>query len=159
MPKSIDIEARLLAEPIGQLELTDFCIVTADSTVREAVSRMRATRHNCAFIVGEKTQIKGILTDRDVLKKVVTNKDIWDRPVTEVMTPNPHTVAPEHTAHDAMAMMKDGGYRNIPVVDGTTIIGNVTHFAVLRFLTDHIPEIVYNLPPDPDNYADDRAGG
>jgi CBS domain-containing protein len=159
MPKSTGVEARLLAEPVGQLELTDFCIVTADSTVREAVSRMRATRHNCAFIVGEKTRIVGILTDRDVLKKVVSNKDVWDKSVREVMTPNPDTVAPDQNAHEAMAMMQEGGYRNVPVVDGETIIGNMTHFAVLQFLTDNIPEIVYNLPPHPENYAEDRVGG
>lgn len=159
MPKSTNVEARLLAEPVGQLDLTDFCIVTADSTVREAVSRMRATRHNCAFVVGEKTQIVGILTDRDILKKVVTNKEVWDKSVTEVMTPNPDTVSPDQNAHEAMAMMKEGDYRNVPIVKDGTIIGNMTHFSVLNFLTDHIPEIVYNLPPHPENYAEDRVGG
>ena len=42
------VEKQLLDETVGQLELTGFCLVTADTTVRETVERMRAMKTNCA---------------------------------------------------------------------------------------------------------------
>jgi CBS domain-containing protein len=158
MPGS-KLERQLLAETVGQLDLSDFCIVTADSTVREAVKRMRTTRHNCAIIVGEHTHIVGIFTDRDVLHKVVSHPEVWDSPVKTVMTPNPHLLSVEDTAEKAIDMMRQGRYRNVPVIDGDTIVGNVTHFSILNFLSEQFASSVYNLPPDPDNFAENRVGG
>jgi CBS domain-containing protein len=154
------VESQLLAESIRQLDLSDFCMVTADTTVRDTVERMRATRQNCAIIIGKGTHIVGILTDRDVLKRVVTAPETWDQPVETIMTPEPQTVSDDATTGEALHMMHEGHYRNVPVVNGRgVIVGNVTHYAILKLLTDHFPEAVYNLPPDPTNYASDREGG
>lgn len=158
MPPS-GVEKQLLAEEVGQLSLDDFCIVTADTTVRDAIQRMRISKHNCAFIVGEKTQIVGVFTDRDVLTKIVTDPATWDASVSDYMTANPDTLPPTATSHEAMELMNTRGYRNVPIVEGATIHGNITHFAVIQFLVDHFPEAVYNLPPEPGNFADARAGG
>jgi hypothetical protein len=29
-------------------------------------------------------------------------------------------------------------------------VGNLTHYAILRFLSDRFQQEIYNLPPDPD---------
>lgn len=158
MPPS-SVEKQLLAEEVGQLNIDDFCIVTADTTVRDTIGRMRASKHNCAFIVGGKTQLVGIFTDRDVLNKIVADPSTWNKPVSDYMTANPDTLPPQATAHEALKMMKERHYRNVPIIEGTTIIGDVTHFAVIQFLIDHFPEAVYNLPPEPGNFADARDGG
>lgn len=154
------VESQLLAEGVRRLDLSDFCIVTADSSIREVVEQMRERGHNCALIVGERTRLTGILTDRDVLRKVVHRPEIWDDPVSTIMTAAPQTIDQEGTAKEALRLMDQGGFRNVPVVRGNgAIVGNVTYFSILKFLTDHFPEAVYNLPPDPTNYADRRDGG
>lgn len=154
------VEKQLLDKPVGQLNLSDFCLVTADTTVRETVERMRATKQNCAFVVGEHTRLLGIFTDRDVLRKVVNHPDTWEQPVSSVMTYRPDHVQPSASTREAMRLMLEHHYRNLPVVSATgTVLGNVTHFSVLKFLTDHFPQEVYNLPPDPTNYASQRDGG
>lgn len=159
MPSS-SVESQLLTEPVNQLDLADYCIVTSDTPVRQAIERMREMRQNCAIIIGKGTQVVGILTDRDVLKRVVTAPDTWDKHVEEVMTPDPQTISPDAPAGEALYMMDEGRYRNVPVVNARGLIrGNVTHYSILKFLTDHFPQEVYNLPPDPTNYASDRDGG
>jgi CBS domain-containing protein len=154
-----NVEARLLAEPVRRLDLSEFCLVTADTTVRKTIVRMRATNNHCAFIVGEGTHIVGILTDRDVLKRIVSHPETWDQPVSEVMTASPDTLSATATTNDALDMMATGHYRNVPVMDDDALVGNVTHFAVIKFLTEHFPGVFYNLPPEPENYADQRDGG
>ena len=159
MPAS-SVESQLLTVPISQLDLADYCIVTADTTVRETVEQMRELHQNCAMIIGKGTHIVGILTDRDVLKRVVTHPETWDQAVETVMTEAPDTIRASATAGEALHMMEDGHYRNVPVVNDKGVIrGNVTYYAILKYLTDHFPEAVYNLPPDPTNFAQDRHGG
>jgi CBS domain-containing protein len=154
------VEKQLLDEAVGQLELTGFCLVTADTTVRETVEQMRAMKTNCAFVVGEHTRLLGIFTDRDVLRKVVHNPGTWDVPVTAVMTQRPDHVPSTATTREAMKLMLEHHYRNLPVLSQTgAVLGNVTHYAILKYLTDHFPQEVYNLPPDPTNFAQQRDGG
>jgi len=154
------VESQLLTEPISQLDLSDYCIVTADTSVRDTVERMREMHQHCAIVIGKGTHIVGILTDRDVLQRIVTHPETWDQPVETVMTPEPDTIRRGATTGEALRMMEDGHYRNVPVVNEKGVIrGNVTYYAILKFLTDHFAQTVYNLPPDPTNYADDREGG
>ncbi len=154
------IESKLLDEPVRRLQLGDYCIVTADTTVRETVERMREMGQNCAFIVGEHTRLVGILIGRDVLNKVVMNPETWDEPVMSIIDEAPMVVSQDSAARDALRMMEKNQARNMPVVQKNGIIvGNVTHYAILKFLTDHFPEVVYNLPPDPYHYAKRRDGG
>ncbi len=154
------VEKQLLDQPIAQLNLSDFCVVTADTSVRETVERMRMMRQHCAFIVGEHTRLLGILTDRDILRKIVNHPETWDQPVSSVMTLRPEVLAPAATTREALRLMTERHFRNVPVVSsGGTVIGNVTQFSVLKFLSDHFPQEVYNLPPDPTNFATQRDGG
>jgi CBS domain-containing protein len=117
-------------------------------------------RRNAAFVVGKGTRLVGILTDRDVLRRVVDKPDRWDDPVESVMTRAPDTLPPTATTGEALRKMEEGRYRNIPVINEHGIIqGNITYFAILKYLTDHFPQAVYNLPPDPENFAQQRDGG
>lgn len=154
------IETQLLSEPISRLGLSEFCILTERTSIRDTVERMREMNQNCAFILGDGSRIVGIFTDRDVLRKVAAKPDIWEEPVSTVMTPAPTTLPPTATTHEALKLMEEKHFRNVPVVnDRQIVLGNVNHFAVLKYLTDHFAEEIYNLPPDPDNYADQRDGG
>ena len=39
------------------------------------------------------------------------------------------------------------------------VIGNLTHYAIIKYLSDHFPESIYNLPPDPEHVSKKRDGG
>jgi CBS domain-containing protein len=154
------VESQLLSEPVQSLDLSDYCVVTADTPVHTVIARMRDLQQNCAIVVGQGTQVVGIFTDRDVLKRVVSASETWELPVAEVMTAAPDTVTPESQAGAALKMMDEGHYRNVPVVSAQGVLrGNLTHFSILKFLTEHFPQAVYNLPPDPTNFAQERDGG
>ena len=154
------VEKQLLAEPVRRLDLGEYILVTTDTSVRDTVERMSDMERACAFVVGEGTRLVGIVTDRDILKKVVSHPEMWDKTITEIMTPNPKTLPPNATTAEALRMMEEGRFRNVPIVqENGHIIGNLTHFSILNYLSDQFGDTVYNLPPDPDNYADTPYGG
>ncbi|MCB9452233.1 MAG: CBS domain-containing protein [Anaerolineaceae bacterium] len=155
-----DIVQQLLAEPIDRLNLTDFCMVTTDTTVRETIERMQVMHQNIALIIGKGSHLVGVLTDRDVMQRVMNAPENWDQPVTAVMTPEPKTLHPQATAAEALRLMESGDYRNVPVVNDNGVVrGCVTYYAILKFLSDHFSQTVYNLPSDPTNFAENREGG
>ena len=83
--------------------------------------------------------------------KVVDRPETWDAPVDAVMTPGPDTVRPTDPVAAALQFMNRGHFRNVPVVDADgSLVGNLTHYSILRFFSDRFQQEIYNLPPDPD---------
>jgi CBS domain-containing protein len=72
-------------------------------------------------------ELIGIFTERDVLQRVVGQPEVLDGPVDAVMTPRPITVLPDTSAADALWLMDDHHFRNLPVVDRQgRILGDMT---------------------------------
>ena len=94
------------------------------ASVRDAACVM--TRANCgSVLVLELPDILlGILTERDLMTRVLARGLDPDRTtVREVMTPNPICVPPETPVSDAVVLMLERGFRHLPLVAGTKILG------------------------------------
>jgi CBS domain-containing protein len=97
-----------------------------DTTVRAAVQTMSARDIGCVLVV-EDEQLVGILSEGDVLKRVIAPGHDADRlSVRDVMTRTPDTVRPQQSVNDAIRMMNEFGYRHLPVVDEGRICGVMT---------------------------------
>ncbi|HCN88427.1 MAG TPA: signal transduction protein, partial [Oxalobacteraceae bacterium] len=69
------------------------------------------------LIVDAAGALLGIFTERDLMTKVVAKALAPDRtPVSEVMTPSPQVVAPETSVSDAVLLMKECGFRHLPIL-------------------------------------------
>nr|CAG8446557.1 7817_t:CDS:2 [Entrophospora candida] len=93
------------------------------TTVRDAARMMRQFR-TTAVLVMENNMIAGIFTSKDIVLRVIAaGLDPSTCSVVRVMTPHPDTAPPMTSILQALKKMHDGHYLNLPVVDGTTIIG------------------------------------
>lgn len=154
----MSVEADFKQEKVIHLDLHEYSKVEHNATVRQTIETMRRDRTNCALILDDGKLI-GILTERDVLKKVVTQQEVWDSPITDFMTASPQTIDAHSAAESALDMMGDGKFRNVPVIDsGGNILGNVTYYAFIKFLADHFPQEIYNISPD-EGIHKNRYGG
>jgi len=88
----------------------------SSKTVHEAAALMTELNIGALVIVDEKAII-GILTERDIMRKVVA-ADInpHQTSIADVMTHNPDTVTGDCTAQQALRMMTERGYRHLPIV-------------------------------------------
>ncbi|MFQ5612417.1 MAG: CBS domain-containing protein [Anaerolineae bacterium] len=155
----MSLEQNLRQEQVIHLDLSEFACVETGTSVRQTIERMRKENHNCAFVT-EEGALVGIFTDRDILQKIVDAPETWDRPIEEFMTSSPLAVNRKDPADIALALMNEKRFRNVPVLDDEGIIvGNLTHYAIIKYLADHFPEAVYNLPPDPERVVRQRDGG
>lgn len=146
----MSLEHDLRAEQVGRLDLSVFTTVASGASVAQVLQQMRKEGHGCALIT-RAGHLIGIFTERDVVIKVIDRPETWNTPIDHVMTPQPHTVGPTDSVATALRLMNCGHYRNVPVVDADgTLVGNLTHYAILRFFSDRFQQEIYNLPPDPD---------
>lgn len=94
---------------------------TVDSlcTVREAALTM--LEHDIgAVIVLENGKIVGILSERDLMTKMVTqDRFSAETLVHEIMTPHVITVTLKQTVDDALRLMSEHHIRHLPLVDAT----------------------------------------
>ena len=155
----MNLKDELSREQVSHLDLSGFCEVAADSSLRHALAELRSSGHNVCLVT-ENGRLVGIFTDRDVTTKVASGNLALDTAITEIMTPNPVTIPPSISAAEALSLMDRKNVRNLPVVnDRGEIAGTMTHRTIVRFLANRYPTVVLNLPPRPGQYADRVDGG
>jgi CBS domain-containing protein len=102
----------------------DVLTVPESLPVRDATREMDVRNVGAALVVDSAKRLVGIFTERDLLRRVVAQgRDPNATAVAEVMTRDPDTVGPRHFAVDALRLMREGGYRHLPVVDAERIVG------------------------------------
>jgi CBS domain-containing protein len=104
---------------------------------------MRHHNVGTLLVLNKARQPLGLLTDRDVVVAVVAEKRPFEKTtVAEVMTPNPKTVSEETAIEDALALMRAGSFRRLPVVDiDGGLVGLVTLDDILMLLAEEFGTI------------------
>lgn len=153
------LREELEAEQVRHLDLQRYCQVESGTTVRETIARMRAAGGGTALIT-RNSELIGIFTERDALRRVAGEPQTLDEPVDDVMTVRPITVLPDTSAADALWLMDDHHFRNLPVIDRQgQIQGDMTYAAIIQYLATRYPVEVLNRPARPEQYPSKPEGG
>jgi len=96
------------------------------ATVQDACRQMHDHRIGAVLVTDPACCLIGIFTGRDAVRMVAEGKDPTATPLGMVMTRNPATMPPRSTAIDALRLMRDGGFRHVPVVEGGQVAGVVS---------------------------------
>ena len=137
----------MLADKIVTLKLGSPLFVASGASMRQVIEIIQQAQAGSVLILDGK-RLVGIMTERDVLMKVVARHVDYDKPVDEFMTPNPRTLRPSDTIGDAINLMHEAGLRNIPIVDeGGEAIAVFRARDVIHHLAESFPAHVLNLPP------------
>ncbi|MEM3601897.1 MAG: CBS domain-containing protein [Candidatus Bathyarchaeia archaeon] len=121
-------------------------LVTVETTVSvmRAVKLMNDFEVGCLLIV-EKGEVVGILTERDILKRVVAEGRKPDETfVSDVMSTPPVVVSPEMKLEDAVEVMFKKKIKKLPVVENGKLVGLVTLTDIAR-LQPAMMEIIKRL--------------
>jgi len=100
--------------------------VAGDTNVADAAKLMRDKNFG-GVLCCEGDEIRGFLTDRDIAVRVVAEgKDPTSTTVGEVATTDLHTLSPDDTVEDAIALLREHDVRRVPVVEGAKPVGIVS---------------------------------
>ena len=102
-------------------------ILSQDTTVKHACCSMRDARVGAVLVTDKGGNLVGIFTGRDAVARVsAAGRDSATTRLRDVMTREPHTMAPSKTAIDALRLMQERGFRHVPVVDNGRLLGVVS---------------------------------
>jgi signal-transduction protein with cAMP-binding, CBS, and nucleotidyltransferase domain len=119
---------------VGDVMSGNLLTIEAATSVTEAAARM-CDRDVGAILVVAGDALIGILTERDVLRAVAAG-GIDAADVASWMTRRPETVDADEPTRQAASIMLHGGFRHLPVLDGTKPVGIVSIRDLMRAVVD-----------------------
>lgn len=114
---------------VSQIMTPNVITIDKDISLAEAIGQMRR-REISRLVVMDAGKIAGIVTERDIARELGSTRSYRLPPgrmhVSNVMTANPVTVAPDITAKRAAEIMLDNDISGLPVVENDKLVGIVT---------------------------------
>ena len=101
----------------------------------------------------------GLVTERDVLTKILAERQSLDSPVRLVMSTPAQVVREGDSVETVIRRMHGGGFRHMPVVDQAGLLkGVISVKRIIEYLVEHFSSTVFNLPPEPSQRQLAREG-
>ena len=116
-----------MTEYIRDVMTTNPETLPESTTVREAAETMRANDIGDVVIVDDNGAISGILTDRDIVVRVVAEgRDPRVTRIGDIASRDLTAVSPEDPVDRAVQLMRDKAIRRLPAVDKGKPVGIVS---------------------------------
>ncbi|MCX8177554.1 MAG: CBS domain-containing protein [Candidatus Bathyarchaeota archaeon] len=132
MSQGEEKDEHLVSLKVEDVMIRDVVTIDANSTVREAANVMSKMVIGCLIVI-RRNKAVGILTERDVLKRVVAEvKDAEKTLVNDVMSSPLITVKPHVDLEEAVRLMFSMNIKRLPVVDGERLLGIVSLTDIAR---------------------------
>jgi predicted transcriptional regulator len=146
-------------DPISALGLPAPVSVTTDATVGAALAAVQKHAQGYVLIVDD-GRPRGIMSEREVLMKIVARDVKYDSNVMDFVSKIPVTLTATETIARGIKLMIAEGVELIPIVDARGKASAVLRsIDVLNFLAEAFPEQLLNLPPRPDQTLPKPEGG
>ena len=113
----------------------DLLSVSPGDSLSEVTQRM-VDRDVGAVLVMDGGALSGILTERDVLRAVAAGIEA-ETVVADWMTRDPETMGPDDTTQHAAVLMIHGGFRHLPLVEGSDVVGMLSIRDLMRVVLDN----------------------
>ncbi|MGV3553214.1 CBS domain-containing protein [Rhizobium sp.] len=117
------MHVRAILDEKGRNVLT----IRPDATLQDAARMLQENRIGALVVLGLNEQIKGILSERDIVSAVARHgAEALSKTVTSVMTSNVHRCSEDATVDQVMAMMSEKRCRHIPVETNGKLAGMIS---------------------------------
>jgi CBS domain-containing protein len=137
-------EQELQKNLIKHLDLDPATSVESGKPLQDVLEQMKKDESTCVLIC---------FTERDYVCKVLSVAADRSKAIDEFMSVHPKTLTLDDTVRQAISLMNEYGYRNIPLVDqegrstGLLQIRNI-----IQFLAELYPEEVLNVSPRSESF-------
>ena len=123
-----------------------------NESVAEAAKKMAQLDVGALPICGEDDRLKGMLTDRDIVVKVLAQgKDPESTNAGELGEGKPVTIGADDSISDAIGTMKEHKVRRLPVIDGHELVGIVSQGDLAQHVDEEdVGDLVETISAAPD---------
>jgi CBS domain-containing protein len=143
---------------VNALQTDDYVCISTNTPLSQAIQAMKTDEGGCVMVCDNR-RIVGIFTARDLLMRVVGEPVDMNSPIREWMSPVVVSLTPEATIGDAVSVMNEKGFRNVPLVRNHEVVGAISVFDIIGYLAECYPKATMNLPPEPAQVMGTVDGG
>jgi CBS domain-containing protein len=106
---------------------------TVESNEKLSAALALMDKHDIGnIIIVEGQKLVGIVTERDVVRQMLKDSRALQEPVRQVMSKPVITASPDNTVQEALEIMLKNKIRQLPVVQGSGLVGIVTDKDLMR---------------------------
>ena len=123
--------------------------IPPDATVGQLLGALSEHNIGAAVVSSDGQRVDGIVSERDIVRRLVDDTNLLDRPVAQIMTTDVHTCAPQDGVDELMRLMTEQRVRHVPVVvegrlNGLVSIGDLVKSRIeeLEFERDQLSSYV-----------------
>jgi CBS domain-containing protein len=124
----------------------DVITIPPEALVTDMLRLLKDNNLGAVVVSDDGRRIRGIVTERDVVRKLVDGPDFLDSPVLSIMSSDVLTCKPDDSVQSLMTTMTNRRIRHLPVVDedgelaGIVSIGDVvkSHITQIEFERDQL---------------------
>jgi CBS domain-containing protein len=122
------------------------CVAENESLI-DAAQKMARLDVGALPICGENDRLKGMLTDRDIVTRVLAeDKDPRQVKAGDLADGKPVTIGADDPAEEALRTMKEHKVRRLPVIDGHTLVGVISQADLARELgSEQVGELLETI--------------
>jgi len=146
-------------QPLGTLARRTASTIQADQPTSHALDALRNGGARTVLVADGLGTLVGIITEWDILVRLLDGSVDLSAPVSTVMTRAPESLSIDATLGDALELMERRGYNGMPLVDGAGhVAGHLDARDVLEYIAEAFPQEVLNLPPRPHQLMEQPEG-
>jgi len=154
----MSLRDNLQCDAAQALHMREPAEIGINGLVSEAILIMQGKVSGCVIVTKDHIPV-GILTERDILTKVLAGALPGNTPIENVMTHSVDVIREGSSVGAIIKRMHEGGFRHMPIVDHSGHLqGVVSVKRIVEYLVEHFPSAVFNLPPDPAQRQLSREG-
>lgn len=100
--------------------------ISPDASVRELLALLAAHNIGAVIVRAGSSGFDGIVSERDIVRKLDGDDSVLDAPVSRIMTTSVHTCEPGLDVDELMAQMTEHRIRHVPVVEHDELVAVVS---------------------------------
>ncbi len=104
----------------------DVVTVRPDATVRDLLAQLAEHNVGALIVSSDGTGVEGIVSERDVVRRLQEDESVLGSPVSAIMTADVHTCGPHQAVNDLMQVMTERRIRHVPVLEGGRLTGIIS---------------------------------
>ncbi len=104
----------------------DVITISPDATVRDLLALLTDYNIGAVVVSQDGSAVDGIVSERDVVRRLAGSASLLDSPVAEIMTVRVHTADAEERLDDLMALMTEHRIRHVPVIGEGALVGIIS---------------------------------
>lgn len=106
---------------------SDVASVAPATPIHEVTHVLNERRIGAVLVLDAARQLLGIVSERDIVRALAQHgARVLDMTAAQLMTAHVQTATPRTSVADAMAMMTQGRFRHVPVMENGSLVGMIS---------------------------------